>query len=316
MHAVEVRQLRREFDGKRGAPPVVALDNVDLTVPAGTVLGLLGPNGAGKTTLVKILATILLPTSGTVRVLGRDVAANAADVKPLIGLVLGGDRGLYTRVSARNNLLFWAALYRIPKRQARPRCEAMLERCGLRDRADEPVERFSRGMKQRLHLARGLLHEPQLVMLDEPTVGMDPVATLEFRHVVRQLKAEGRTVLLTTHDMAEAEELCDEVSLIDRGEIKFTGSTARVGRLLSGYDRIDFAASQDDVAHRFAALPGVVGVSRRGPGTWRAEVAVNGADRADLIGWLAAQGVADLQTAAPSLEEIYLQVLDTRGMVL
>lgn len=205
---------------------MVALDGLDLSVAQGSVHGLLGPNGAGKTTLCKILSTTLLPTAGRASILGHDVAADTQAVRRSIGIVLGGDRGLYGRLTARQNLELWGALYGLYGRNLRTRVAELLEEVGLTDRADDKVNGFSRGMKQRLHLARGLVGDPRVLLLDEPTTGMDPVAANSFRDFVARLKAEGRTVLLTTHDMAQAEAICDEVTLIDRGRVLTSGDPA------------------------------------------------------------------------------------------
>jgi ABC-2 type transport system ATP-binding protein len=314
--AVEVNELRREFTGRRGKDRVVALDGISLDIVEGETFGLLGPNGAGKTTLVKILATVLLPTSGTARVLGHDVERDPGAVRPVIGLVFGGDRGLYTRVSARANLMFWAALYRLGRRAAKQRTNELLDQFGLADRADEPVERFSRGMKQRLHLARGLIHEPRVLFLDEPTVGLDPAAAHEVWAIVRRLRSEGRTVLLATHDMAEAAELCDRVSMLDRGSIQLVEQPAAVGRLLSGGGRFDFETADPAVADAFARLAGVESVEPRGDGAYRAVVTADADARRDLLRWLLDRDVVDVQTSKPSLEEVYLHVLGGRGMLV
>src|SRR5579884_3441380 len=183
MQAVEVDEVQRVYTPKK-REPVVALDAVSLTIPVGEVHGLLGPNGAGKTTLVKILSTVLLPTSGRALVLGKDVVAETKAVRPLIGIVFGGERGLYTRLTARQNLEYWGALYRLPGGEIRRRAASLLERVGLADRADQRVEQFSRGMKQRLHLARGLIGDAKVLFLDEPTTGMDPLAAREFRALI------------------------------------------------------------------------------------------------------------------------------------
>jgi ABC-2 type transport system ATP-binding protein len=156
--AVEVEQVTRVFEPRRKRDArVVALDGVSLEIPPGEIHGLLGPNGAGKTTLVKILATVLVPTSGRARVLGHDVVEEARSVRPLIGIVFGGERGLYWRLTGRQNLEYWGALYKLSTSRARSRAQELLERVGLADKADERVEQYSRGMKQRLHLARGLV---------------------------------------------------------------------------------------------------------------------------------------------------------------
>jgi ABC-2 type transport system ATP-binding protein len=166
--AVEIRNLRRVYTARRGGGSRTALDGIDLDVADGHIHGLLGPNGAGKTTLVKILSTVLLPTAGTARVLGYDVVDRPREIRSRIGAVFGGDRGLYARVSVRRNLLFWASLYGLDGKAGRLRSEMLIARMGLTERADDLVERLSRGMVQRVHLARGLIGDPKLVFLDEP----------------------------------------------------------------------------------------------------------------------------------------------------
>src|SRR5437764_9254875 len=238
VQAVDVQAISREFTPRK-REPVTALDGVSLAIPAGEVHGLLGPNGAGKTTLVKILSTVLLPTAGRALVCGYDVVSQTKAVRPLIGIVFGGERGLYTRLTARQNLEYWGALYRLPGAEIKQRSTALLERVGLTERAGQRVEEFSRGMKQRLHLARGLMGDAKVLFLDEPTTGMDPLAAREFRRLVLDLKGEGRTILLTTHDMVEAEAVCDRVTLIDRGRLLATETPRSLGTLISRFQRID-----------------------------------------------------------------------------
>lgn len=216
--ALEVTDLTRHFTS-RGAGSRTALDSVTLSLGSGGIHALLGPNGAGKTTLCRIASTVLLPSSGYASVFGHDVVQEAKIVRKLISIVFGGDRGLYDRLTAEENLWFWCSMYRLRRRAARARTAELLQRLGLAERAAEPVETFSRGMKQRLHLARGLVVDPKLLILDEPTVGMDPVSAREFRSLVNDLRVEGRTILLTTHNLHEAEALADTVTVIDRGQI-------------------------------------------------------------------------------------------------
>jgi ABC-2 type transport system ATP-binding protein len=313
--AVTVRGLRRSYRRRTG-PELLALAGIDLDVAVGEVHGLLGPNGAGKTTLCKILSTVLLPTAGSATVLGHDVVSAADAVRRRIGIVFGGERGLYTRLTARQNLEYWAALYRVPRRQARDRVSVLLNRVGLTQRADERVETFSRGMKQRLHLARGLVGDPRVLLLDEPTVGMDPVAAQEFRVLVDELRAEGRTVLMATHDMAEAEALCDRVSLIDGGRLLATESPVTIGRWLCRYERVDARGVPDAVADGLHLLPGVARVHRSTvSGTVRVETNADAASR-DILRHLLDAGVTDLATSRPSLEEVYLDVIGGRGWSL
>ena len=313
--AVEVRGLTRVFGGGRGRPAHTALDSFDLTVDPGEVHGLLGPNGAGKTTLCKILATVLLPTSGSAGVQGLDVVADAGQVRSVIGIVFGGERGLYTRMTAAQNLRFWAALYGLGRREGRARAAELLERVGLAARADDRVETFSRGMKQRLHLARGLIGDPRVVILDEPTVGMDPVAAHEFRELVEQLRFEGRTLLLTTHDMAEAEALCDRVSFIDAGKLLRCEEPRVLAELLSRHERVRASNVARALAERVAALPGVAAVKQSGASDLLVETDRDGAAHT-VLRTLVEAGVTDVSTAPPTLEEVYLHLIGERGLAV
>jgi ABC-2 type transport system ATP-binding protein len=312
--AVEVDRITRVFEPRRKREePVVALDEVALSIPEGEIHGLLGPNGAGKTTLVKILSTVLLPTSGLARVLGHDVVRETKAVRPLIGIVFGGERGLYTRLTGRQNLEYWGALYKLSGSETRRRAEEVARRVGLEERADQRAEQYSHGMKQRLHLARGLMGDAKVLFLDEPTTGLDPLASRDFRKLVRELKHEGRTILLTTHDMVEAETVCDRVTLIDRGHVLATETPRTLGTLISRFQRIDVEGARDGVLETIEALPGVSGVSRGQDGTARIEVSEEGAT-AEVLRILVDAGLTSVQTSLPSLEEVYVHVIGERGL--
>jgi ABC-2 type transport system ATP-binding protein len=310
--SVEVQEITRVFTPRR-REPVTALDAVSLSIPGGEVHGLLGPNGAGKTTLVKILSTVLLPTSGKATVCGHDVVAATKAVRPLIGIVFGGERGLYTRLSARQNLEYWGALYRLPKAEIKRRSGTLLDRVGLTERADQRVEEFSRGMKQRLHLARGLMGDAQVLFLDEPTTGMDPLAAREFRRLIGELKGEGRTILLTTHDMLEAETVCDRVTLIDRGRVLATETPRSLGALISRFQRIDVEEPPEPLLDSLRSLPGVSSVTTQPDGGTRIEVNEEGAT-AEVLRRLVEGGVTSVKTSLPSLEEVYVQTIGERGL--
>jgi ABC-2 type transport system ATP-binding protein len=315
MLAVEAVSLGRSYRNAKQASSVRALDGLSIAIARGEVHGLLGPNGAGKTTLIKILSTLLLPTDGQAFVLGRDVTRDVAFVRASIGIVLGGDKGLHGQLNARETLLYWAALYAIPAREAEQRADRLIERVGLSARAGARVETYSRGMKQRLHLARGLIANAPVLFLDEPTLGMDPLAALDFRKLLRSLRDEGRTILITTHDMDEAEAVCDRVSLIDRGKLIAVETPASLGKLLSRHERIDFVG-EAAVADGLRSLARVAAVKAlAAPDSYRAEVHERGAIPEVLI-HLAQVGVTSVRTSTPSLEEVYVHLIGDRGLKL
>jgi ABC-2 type transport system ATP-binding protein len=223
------QRLRREPDRRERFR---AVDGIDLRVETGEIFGLLGPNGAGKTTTMKMLATLLIPTSGTIRVLGVDPLTRPREVRARLGAMLSGERSLYWKLTARENLEYFAALYHVPPGEMNARISGVLSAVKLTDRAEDYVERYSTGMRQRLALARALLPDPPLIILDEPTVGLDPQASRDLRDRVRELSAQGRTVLLTTHYMEEADQLCDRVAIIDHGRIVALDTPAALKRTI------------------------------------------------------------------------------------
>src|SRR5215475_11427108 len=237
MSIIEVTDLTRTFRSSRGlikrlrgkrGKDVEAVRGISFEVERGELFGLLGPNGAGKTTTIKILTTLLLPSSGSARVLGFDPVRQPGEVRRRIGHVFGGDRGLYDRLSALDNLRYFADLYRVPVRDKRRRIAELLDLVGLTGRERERVETYSRGMRQRLHIARGLLHDPEILFLDEPTIGLDPVGARELREVIGGLRSQGKTILLTTHYMYEADELCQRLAVIAGGRFVASGTPAEL----------------------------------------------------------------------------------------
>ncbi|MGW3957410.1 ABC transporter ATP-binding protein [Streptomyces sp. NPDC004752] len=314
MTALDIRHLSRRFRVRRGRE-VVALDDVSLRVERGEVIGLLGPNGAGKTTLSRILTTLLVPTSGTAHVLGHDVVADPEPVRRRVGLVLGGERGLYGRLTARQNLRYWAALQGLASADARRRSEELIERMGLGDRADDRLETFSRGMVQRVHLARALLHRPELIVLDEPTTGMDPNAAAGFRTLVRELQSTGVTLLLATHDMPEAQALCSRVALIDRGRLLRVGAPGELLTELGQYHVITAVGVDEATATRVRAVRGVRGAEHDSEGSLCVEAA-GGDALTEVLGLLTRSRVAHVTVAAPSLGEVYRSVIEDRELAV
>lgn len=207
----------------------MAVDDISIRIRRGEIVALLGPNGAGKTTTLKMCGTMQAPSSGSLRIDGLDARRNPRAARARLGIVLGGEGGFYARASARKNLLFFADVAGIPGRQRKGAVERSLSAVGLGERGETRVREFSRGMKQRLHLARGLLRTPRLLLLDEPTNGLDPEYSLEMRTQVREVAATGTGLLLTTHLLAEAEALADHVIVIDKGRILVQGEVRDIG---------------------------------------------------------------------------------------
>jgi len=208
MKAIEVQNLTRDYNGLR------AVDGINFAIEPGEIFGFLGPNGAGKTTTIKMLTGQLRPTSGKAQVMGCDVVEDRQHLKPQIGVVFDS-QNLYERMSARDNLRFYARLYRVKK----ARVEEVLAQVGMTDRARTKMKTYSNGMKQRIIIARALLHEPEVLFLDEPTRGLDPNVARDIRSIVTELAREGMTVFLTTHYMEEADQLSNRVAIIDQGRI-------------------------------------------------------------------------------------------------
>ena len=266
--AVELVDLTRTYRSRTGAfrrrsVEICAVNDVTFSVRSGELFGLLGPNGAGKTTTIKVLTTLLLPSAGVACVQGYDVARDARQVRSRIGYVFGGDRGLYDRLSALDNLRYFADVYRVPAREQRGRIDELLELVGLTGRERERVEGYSRGMRQRLHIARGLLHDPPVLFLDEPTIGLDPVGARELRQTIARLHETGKTILLTTHYMFEADELCERIAVMAEGAIVASGTPAELKRLQ--VDRtiveIEVYGATEGMIERLRAMRGVASVA-------------------------------------------------------
>jgi len=206
MYAIETKELTRDYDGLR------AVNGITFSVEPGEIFGFLGPNGAGKTTTIRMLTGQLRPTAGTAKVAGYDIVNERQQLKPKIG-VLFDSQNIYERMSARENLIFFARLYRVKK----SRVDEVLAQVGLTERARDKVQKYSNGMKQRVLIARALLHEPEVLFLDEPTRGLDPHIARDLRGMVAGLAQGGMTVFLTTHYMEEADQLCQRVAFLDQG---------------------------------------------------------------------------------------------------
>lgn len=230
---IEVCDLRREYTTYKGAlrkkkEIVEAVRGISFTVNKGEIFGLLGQNGAGKTTTIKMLTTLLAPTSGVCKVFGYDSFGQEKLIRKRINFIFGGEMGVYRRLSGRDNLRYFANLYLLDAETREGRINKILELVELTDAADRLAETYSKGMIQRLQIARGLINDPEILFMDEPTVGLDPLGARMLRDIIRKLRNEGKTVLLTTHYLPEAEELCERMVILDHGEIVARGTPAEI----------------------------------------------------------------------------------------
>lgn len=314
--AIEASRLQKTYTTTRGLlrrerKEHQALRGVDLRIEPGELFGLLGPNGAGKTTMVKIFTTLLLQTSGTAKILGLDVVKEAWAIRKRIGFVFGGERGLYWRLSGLDNLRYFADLYQIPPNVSRRRIGELLETLDLKGRENDKVEGYSRGMKQRLHLARGLLNAPEVLFLDEPTIGLDPVGARELRVLVRGLATEGTTVFLTTHYMLEADEICDRIAVIKRGEIVAQGTPSSIKTGVEDQGVVEFEieglpADRVEALRQLPAVTTVIVDERELAQLITIHCSRPGEVAANLGSLLAGMQVRNVRVREPTLEDAYV----------
>src|SRR5215203_5228577 len=319
MSVVEAIDLHRTYRTSTGTIrrkwiDVEAVRGVSFGIEQGELFGLLGPNGAGKTTTIKMLITLLIPTKGTASVLGFDVVKDAREVRRRIGYVFGGELGVYERLSGYDNLRYFAELYGVPPKEIRPRIDYLLELVGLKGREQERAEGYSRGMKQRLHIARGLLHDPPVVFLDEPTIGLDPIGARELRATIASLAKAGKTILLTTHYMFEADALCDRIAVINRGEIVAHGTPADLKRDVAKGTvvEVEVFGLPDGTADRVRALSGVVSVSveeREQAQVLLVQTPTDVELTHTILGTLDGANVGRISRREPTLEDAYVALV-------
>ncbi|MGE6753904.1 ATP-binding cassette domain-containing protein [Rossellomorea sp. NPDC071047] len=218
---IQIQEVTKQFKDKKKY--VTALKHVSFSVGKGEVVGLLGENGAGKTTLLRTIATLLTPTEGSVKVAGYDTIKHPNEIKTRIGVLFGGETGLYDRLTARENLQYFALLYGLSKHETKVRIDDLARMFGMRDYLDRKVSGFSKGMRQKVAIARTLIHNPDIILFDEPTTGLDITSSNVFRQLVHQLKREGKTIVFSSHIMEEVSLLCDKVAMMHKGELVYHG---------------------------------------------------------------------------------------------
>jgi ABC-2 type transport system ATP-binding protein len=261
-----------------------------------------------------MLTTLLIPTSGTARVLGFDIVKDVMNIRRRIGIIFGGERGLYYRVSGRENLRYFADLYGVPISKRDKRISDLLDMVGLADRADHRVEGYSRGMKQRLHIAKGLINDPQLIFMDEPTIGLDPEAARETRAMIKGLVEKGKTILLTTHYMFEADELCQRIGVISNGNIVALDSPSELKRFVKDITVVEveaFGVAETDLAV-LRRQPDVTTVNADLEGE-RQTVRIQTSKGSEFIPivtkLLSKAKILDVRIKEPTLEDAYLKLV-------
>ncbi len=330
-YAVETRDITRVFAGKRhllrrkrpredgeeSEGPVTALDGVTLQINEGELFGLLGPNGAGKTTLIKILCTLLLPTSGQAYVAGYDVAKDVFPIRQRISMVSGGETTGYGLLTTRENIWMFSQFYGVPSKVANDRIDELMDVFDLRDRRDSKVRTLSTGQRQKMNMIRGFVTDPDILFLDEPTVGLDVNAARTIRdYVLKWLQEQkDKTVLLTTHYMAEADEMCDRIAIIDEGRVLACDAPENLKKMvrLDTTFRLEVDPLKDTTV--FGKIEGVKNFSVKQDSseniTYLTFILDGEAPVADILSSIMAQGsrVHSLQKSEPSLEDVFVSMV-------
>jgi ABC-2 type transport system ATP-binding protein len=323
-NAVEVRDLKKYFTSKKKKlfkktekKEFKAVDGVTFEIRKGEIFGLLGPNGAGKTTTIKMITGLLSPTAGSVCVNGLDVDKKPLEALKNLGTVLAGDRSIYWKLTARENLEYFAALYGCDKKEAKKRTNEILKKLGLEEKADELVEKYSTGMKQKVALGKALIPNAPVVLLDEPTLGLDPQSALNLRELILEIKNEGRTVLLTTHYMEEADFLCDRIAIIDGGKIIALDTPENLKSSLNEIKsiKIELTSVTDKLISEIELLKGVKNVkSNYNPDKSSYEINIHHTNGSSLVQRILdcisedKSKVLNVNVIEPSLEDVFINL--------
>jgi ABC-2 type transport system ATP-binding protein len=300
---ISVQGLSKHFGELR------AVDGISFEVRPGELFGFLGPNGAGKTTTISMVAGLLRPDAGAVMVGGHDLWQSPKQAKAVLGLV-PQEVALYEEFSAWENLKFWGGLYRVPRTNLKQRIQEVLEKVGLADRAREAVSCFSGGMKRRLNLAIALVHRPRVLLLDEPTVGIDPQSRNAILEFIRELARQGATIILTTHHLEEAEQLCDRIAIMDHGRLLQTGSVAELAKVVGDREVITLRGGFSASQMRQCLEQSPVSVLSLTDGLATLNFTNANFGLAALVERVAKGGiqVADLSVQKPTLESVFLKL--------
>lgn len=306
---METMNLTKVYGSGRKA--ITAVDQVNLKIPKGSIFGLLGPNGAGKTTLIMMLMGLLLPTKGGARVLGYDIIKESIQIRRRVGFLPEGV-GFYESLSARANLRYVAALNQIPTEKQDEIIDKTLRIVGLHDRAEDKVSSYSRGMKQRLALAQALIKDPEFLILDEPTAGVDPRGTVAFKNLIKKLAGEGKTILVSTHLLHEIGPICTHIAIMNKGEVLVQGPITKISEMLRLEQGLILEVTIDGDAKKLAShimdMKAVSGVD-----VWRNKLTIKcNRDISPEIAQKAVElnlKIKSITSRQPSLEEIFLKYI-------
>lgn len=298
-----VEQLQKSYGELR------AVDGVSFEVPEGELFGFLGPNGAGKTTTLSMISGLLKPDAGRVIINDIDVWQTPKAAKRILGLV-PQDVALYEELTGRENLRFWGGLYNLSSAELKSSMEKWLDRVGLSDRANDAVSKYSGGMKRRLNLAVGMIHNPKIVLLDEPTVGIDPQARNNIMEIIREIAREGTTILFTTHHLEEAETLCQRIAIMDHGKILQTGTVDELAKVVGDGDLINIHGVFSPASFKSALTGFEINFLNVVENSAAIALKQNGCNIAVIIQKLSEAGISidDLSMQKPSLESVFLKL--------
>lgn len=326
-YAIEVNQLKKEFETKKKTPfwkkrndkekKFIAVNGISFHVKKGEIFGFLGPNGAGKTTTIKMISTLLQPTSGNIQVNGIDVMEKPTEVLKNLGTVLAGERSTYWKLTGRENLEYFAAMNGITGKFAEEKVNSLLNRFNLEKRADETVEKYSTGMKQRVALAKALIADPEILILDEPTSGLDPQSARNLRELILEIKEEGRTILLTTHYMEEADQLSDKIAIIDHGKIIAMDTPNNLKNSLEDTHAtvLELNNWNQNILNEIKSIPEIKNVHSKyqeDTGRWEIKVHMNNGSNNinDLISTITSANakIINFRVEEPTLEDVFINL--------
>lgn len=316
-YVINVENLCRDYVIEKGfikrkKSVVHAVKNISFKVEEGEIYGLLGSNGAGKTTTIKMLTTLLLPTAGVCKVLGYDAYVQEKYIRPKINFIFGGEQGVYRRLSGLDNLRYFSNLYKISEHEQKTRIPYLLQLVGLEDASEYRVETYSKGMIQRLQIAKGLINDPKIVFMDEPTIGLDPIGALKLRKIIKSLSDQKKTILLTTHYMHEAEELCKHVAIINHGKMIANDTIDNLKKQIDNISTLTVELKQMISLEQLSLVNGIqkIGWLDKENKILVLKILDNGKSCiSDVINLFGSQNVKSIEVKTPSLEDVYINLM-------